>query len=72
MSNYITGKQSEIFNVFKIFKVIVEKQIGFYIKLLRTGGGGEYTEFEIFCEEDETENEVTAPCTTIHKLRKVC
>ena len=41
-----------MFNIFKKFKVFVEKQIGYCIKMMRSDRGKKYTskEFDLFCE----------------------
>ena len=36
------NKKSEVFTHFHSFKAMVEKQIGKYVKCLRSDGGGEY------------------------------
>jgi hypothetical protein len=40
---YLLKEKSEAFGVFKKFKVFVEKQSGFYIKVLRSDIGNEFT-----------------------------
>jgi len=54
--------------MFQKFKVLVEKQSGKSIKVLRTDGGGEYTLklFEKFCEDNGIVHEVTSPYTPQH------
>jgi len=54
--------------VFQKFKILVEKQSGKSIKILRTGGGGEDTSkvFQKFCEDNGIVHEVTAPYTPQH------
>ena len=48
---YLLNKKYEDFNIFKMFKVMVEKESGKYIKVLRSDRGGEYmlTDFIDFC-----------------------
>ena len=60
---YLLQRKSEVFVTFKSFKLLVEKQSGCSIKMLRTDGGGEYTslEFENFCKEEGIIHEVMAP-----------
>ena len=60
--------KSEAFDVFQKFKILVEKQSGKFIKVLRTDGGGEYTSkvFEKFCEDNGIVHEVIAPYTPQH------
>jgi hypothetical protein len=45
-------EKSQVFEVFKKFKVFVEKQSGYCIKSLRSDRGGEFpsNEFKEFCE----------------------
>ena len=40
---YFIRKKSDVFEYFKEFKTMVEKQTGKYIKILRSDQGGEYT-----------------------------
>lgn len=51
--------------MFKYFKSLVEKEIGTYIKCLRTDHGGEFTsqEFNQFCKENGIKRQLTAVCT---------
>ena len=58
----------EVFIEFQKFKVNAEKQSGQKLKILRTGGGGEYNsiEFQKFHEENKIEHEVIAPYTPQH------
>jgi transposase InsO family protein len=51
------------FGVFKKFKVFVEKQSGFYIKILRSDRDGEFTStvFNSFYEEHDIQHHLTAP-----------
>jgi transposase InsO family protein len=62
---YLINKKSEVLEVFKRFKSLVERQSGFKIKVLRTDGGGEYmsSEFTALCEQDGIIHEVTPPYT---------
>jgi len=57
-----------VFNCFKKFKTIVEKESDCSIMIPRTGGGGEFctTEFNKFCEAEGIVHEVTAPYTPQH------
>lgn len=50
---YFLSEKSEVFDQFKRFKILVEKEIDLSIKCLRTDGGGEFNsiEFNNFCEE---------------------
>jgi len=65
---YLIKAKSEAFDMFQKFKVLVEKQCGKSIKILRTDGGGEYTSkvFEKFCEDNGIMHEVIAPYTPHH------
>jgi len=65
---YLIKAKSEAFKMFQKFKILVEKQSGKSIKILRTDGGGEYTSklFEKFCEDNGIVHEVTAPYTPQH------
>lgn len=65
---YLIQRKSDVLAIFKKFKLMCEKQSGRYIKILRTGGGGEYTshEFQKFCDEAGIIHEVTAPYTPQH------
>jgi hypothetical protein len=50
---YLLKEKSEVFNEFKKFCALVERQCGNHLKILRTDGGGEYNsnDFKLFCEE---------------------
>jgi len=63
---YLIKAKIEAFDMFQKFKILVEKQSGKSIKVLRTDGGGEYTSkvFEKFCENNGIVHEVTAPYTS--------
>eukprot|EP00253_Pinus_taeda_P023376 PITA_23376 len=52
---YMLKRKADVLNVFKQFKVMVEKRTGKSIKCLRTGNGGEFTsiEFEQYCKDEE-------------------
>ncbi|GJR16118.1 retrovirus-related pol polyprotein from transposon TNT 1-94 [Tanacetum coccineum] len=60
-----TGEKSQALDVFKKFKVLVEKEVGLEIKCLRTDRGGEYNskEFKEFCENNGIRRQLTAPYT---------
>ena len=51
-----------------MFKILVEKQSGKSLKILRTDGGGEFTsgEFENFCRDNGIIHEIIAPYTPQH------
>lgn len=40
---YLLKEKREVFNKFRDFKNLVEKQSGYYLKKLRTNNKGEYT-----------------------------
>ncbi|PNX74518.1 copia-type reverse transcriptase-like protein, partial [Trifolium pratense] len=65
---YTIKLKSEDLDVFKRFKVIIEKESDKSNKILRTYGGGEYTsrDFETFCISQGIVHEVTAPYTPQH------
>jgi transposase InsO family protein len=50
---YVIKRKVDVFNVFKHFRVLVEKGTGREIKCLRIDNGGEFTslEFEKYCKE---------------------
>jgi transposase InsO family protein len=68
MGLYTIKLKSEVFDVFKRFKVLIEKETGRSIKILRTDGGGEYTskDFEAFYVNHGIVHEVTTPYTPQH------
>ena len=61
---FLKGK-SEAFEVFKKFKVMVEKETGRHIKAVRSDRGGKYTStaFMEYCEEQGIRGFLTAPYT---------
>lgn len=62
---YFLKEKSEAFEVFKKFKVMVEKATGRHIKAIRSDRGGEYTSiaFVKYCEEQGIRKFLTAPYT---------
>jgi transposase InsO family protein len=62
---YFLVKKSEALHMFKRFKNYVEKEIGGYIKCLRTDRGGEFTslEFNEYCIEHGIKRQLTAAYT---------
>ena len=60
---YTIKLKSEALEVFKKFKILVEKESEKSIKILRTDGGGEYTSmsFEEFYSNEGISHEVTSP-----------
>ncbi|KAK2361452.1 secreted RxLR effector protein [Trifolium repens] len=65
---YTIKLKSEVFDVFKRFKTLIEKESDKSIKILRTDGSSEYTskEFKAFCVSQGIVHEVTAPYTPQH------
>jgi transposase InsO family protein len=65
---YLIAKKSEVFEVFKKFRMMVQNESGEVISKLRTDGGGEYTsnEFKSFRASDDINHEITAPYTPQH------
>lgn len=65
---YLIDKKSEVLEVFKKFKVLVEKQSGSSLKIVRSDGGGEYTslEFQKYCDDEGIVQGITAPYTPQH------
>ncbi|CAL8151793.1 unnamed protein product [Prunus armeniaca] len=62
---YFLVEKSEALSMFKHFKSYVEKEVGGYIKCLRTDRGGEFTslEFNEFCIEHGIKRQLTAVYT---------
>ncbi|KAL2252606.1 UNVERIFIED_CONTAM: hypothetical protein Sindi_0055300 [Sesamum indicum] len=60
---YFLKAKSEVFGIFKRFKLMVEKQSGYQIKALRSDHGGESTsnEFKAFCKEHGIHHPMTTP-----------
>jgi GAG-pre-integrase domain/Integrase core domain len=60
---YFLKEKSEVFEVFKKFKLMVEKATGRHIKAVRSDRGGEYTltSFIEYCEEQGIRRFLTAP-----------
>ena len=58
-------EKSEAFLAFKSYKVLVEKEVGSPIKILRTDRGGEYNshEFASFCETHGIKRQLTTAYT---------
>jgi transposase InsO family protein len=59
------SEKSQAFNAFKMFKSMVEKEIGAPIQCLRTDRGGEFTskEFNSFCDSHGIRRQLTAAFT---------
>jgi transposase InsO family protein len=56
-------EKSQVFEVFKKFKVFIEKQSGYCIKSLRSNKGDEFTsnEFKEFCKANRIRRPLTIP-----------
>jgi len=65
---YLLAKKSDVFGVFKKFRLLVQSESGKMISKLRTDGGGEYTsiEFNDFCSSNGINHEVIASYTPQH------
>ncbi|PRQ38021.1 putative RNA-directed DNA polymerase [Rosa chinensis] len=62
---YFLTEKSQAFTMFKRYKSLVEKEIGFPICCLRTDRGGEFTsnEFNEFCQSNGIKRQLTAAYT---------
>lgn len=62
---YPIKKKSDVFSIFKEFKVLVELESGKRIKCLRTDNGGEYTdgEFLALCKQEGIKRQFTVAYT---------
>jgi transposase InsO family protein len=62
---YFLKEKSEVFETFKRFKIMIEKNTGTYIKSLRSYRGGDYlsNNFKKFCEEHKIRRFYTTPYT---------
>ncbi|XP_058775646.1 uncharacterized protein LOC131649925 [Vicia villosa] len=58
-------RKDEVFDVFKRFKSMAERQCGRKLKVLKTDGGGEYTSvaFGKYCDDEGIVREVVPPYT---------
>ncbi|KAK2374044.1 secreted RxLR effector protein [Trifolium repens] len=65
---YTIKLKSEVFDVFKKFKILIEKESDKSIRILRTNGSGEYTskEFKVVCVSQGIVHKVTTPYTPQH------
>ena len=65
---YPLKAKSEVFDTFKVFKILEEKQSGKSLKIIRTDDGGEFTskEFENFCRDNGILHEIIALYTPQH------
>ena len=59
---YFLKQKSECFNIFREFKIYVEKQCGRSLKMFRSDRGGEYSsnEFSVFCKSHGIKHQFTA------------
>ena len=57
--------KSDVFDIFKYFKATVENQLDSKIKILRTGGGGEFNSkaFNLFCSTHGIIHQLSCPHT---------
>src|SRR4051812_42084549 len=62
---YVIKRKDEVFDVFKRFKSMAERQCGRKLKILKTDGGGEYTSvaFGKYCDDEGIVREVVPPYT---------
>lgn len=62
---YFLKEKEEAFDAFKQLLAMAEKQSGYYIKVLRSDRGGEYTSraFQEFCKENGIKHQLTAAYT---------
>ena len=62
---YFIRRKSDIFEYFKEFRTMVEKQTGKYIKILRSDQGGEYKSkaFNTYCKSNGIQQQFTVPHT---------
>uniref|UniRef100_A0A2N9FFW3 Integrase catalytic domain-containing protein n=1 Tax=Fagus sylvatica TaxID=28930 RepID=A0A2N9FFW3_FAGSY len=65
---YVLKTKDQVFQLFKKFHAMVEREKGKSLKCLRTDNGGEYTsnEFENYCSEYDIRHEKTVPGTPQH------
>ncbi|XP_021629650.1 uncharacterized protein LOC110627609 [Manihot esculenta] len=63
---YFLSSKSQVFNVFKKFKTLIEKQSGCVLKTLRSDNGKEYTskEFDKFYEDASIQHQLSVPFPT--------
>ncbi|GJV94795.1 retrovirus-related pol polyprotein from transposon TNT 1-94 [Tanacetum coccineum] len=62
---YFMKEKSQVFGIFKKFKIFVEKQTGSFIKILRSDQGKEYNskEFDKFCKDEGMHRQLTTRYT---------
>lgn len=63
MWTILLSEKGEVFEKFKRFKAVVEKETGATIRTFRTDQGGEFisTEFQSFCESSGINRHIKAP-----------
>nr|GEV56057.1 retrovirus-related Pol polyprotein from transposon TNT 1-94 [Tanacetum cinerariifolium] len=61
----MVGDKSQVYGIFKKFKNFIEKQMGSFIKILRSDQGKEYNskEFDKFCEDEGMHRQLTTRYT---------
>ncbi|KAI0503927.1 hypothetical protein KFK09_014873 [Dendrobium nobile] len=62
---YFLKEKSQVFEYLKIFKALVEKESGHFIKVLRSNRGGEYISYEmqIYLKENVIRHQLTTRYT---------
>ena len=62
---YCLKNKSDVFNTFKSFHVLVERETGKTLKCLRSDNGGEYcsNEFQVYCDKHGIRHEKIVPYT---------
>ena len=62
---YFPKQKSEVFEIFKVFKDLVERLTGNYIKVLRNDNGKEYVNKKLkqLCEENGIQMQHSVPYT---------
>lgn len=62
---YLIKRNDEVFELFKKFKSMVERQSDQKLKVLKTDGGSKYVSknFERFCDQERIIHEVVPPYT---------
>lgn len=65
---YVLKKKSEVFELFKDFQALVERQSGLKLHALRTDNGGEFdsVEFNEYCQRQGILRELTTPYSSAH------
>ncbi|CAA0840084.1 Unknown protein [Striga hermonthica] len=65
---YSLNTKDQVFEYFKEFHVMVERETRKKLKCLRSNNGGEYTskEFDAYCRTYDIRHEKSVPCTPQH------